>query len=96
MKTLQDIKNTLNKHKPDLLERYPIKSLAIFGSFARNEQTDDSDLDLMVEFNDRIGLRFVDLAEEIEDFLGIKVDLVSRKGIKEKYFQAIKSELIYV
>jgi uncharacterized protein len=96
MKTLQDIKNTLNKHKPDLLERYPIKSLAIFGSFARNEQTDDSDLDLMVEFNDRIGLRFVDLADEIEDYLGIKVDLVSRKGIKERYFQAIKSELIYV
>jgi predicted nucleotidyltransferase len=96
MKTLQDVKNTLNRHKPDLLERYPIKSLAIFGSFARNEQTDDSDLDLMVEFNDRIGLRFVDLANEIEDYLGIKVDLVSRKGIKERYFQAIESELIYV
>ena len=96
MKTLQDIKNALNRYKPELLERYPIKSLAIFGSFARNEQTDDSDLDLMVEFNDRIGLRFVDLADEIEDYLGIKVDLVSRKGIKERYFKVIKSELIYV
>ena len=96
MRTLQDIRLTLNKHKPDLLTKYPIKSITIFGSFARNEQTDDSDLDLMVEFNDKIGIRFIDLADEIEDYIGIKVDLVSRKGLKDRYFQAIKSELVYV
>lgn len=70
--------------------------MAIFGSFARNEQTDESDLDLMVEFNDKIGIRFIDLADEIEDYIGVKVDLVSRKGLKDRYFRAIKSELVYV
>jgi predicted nucleotidyltransferase len=86
----------LNKYKTALLEKYPIESLAIFGSFARNEQTNQSDLDLLVDFNDSIGIRFIDLADELEDYIGVKVDLVSRKGIKDKYFQAIKSELVYV
>jgi len=50
----------------------------------------------MVEFNDKTGIRSIDLADELEKYIGIKVDLVSRKGIKDRYFQAIKSELIYV
>ena len=50
----------------------------------------------MVEFKDKIGIRFIDLAEEIENLVGFKVDLVSRNGIKERYFKVIKPELIYV
>ena len=80
----------------DLRSRYPINSLSIFGSYARGDQTNDSDLDLLVEFNDRIGIRFVDLAEEIEEKLGMKVDLVSRKGVKDKYLKEISKELINV
>lgn len=79
-----------------LYEKYSIKSLAIFGSYARKEQNDQSDLDLMVEFKDKIGIRFIDLADDIEKIIGIKVDLVSKRGIKEKYLQAIHSDLIYV
>ena len=56
MRTSQEIRTKLNHHKPKLPGNYLIKSIAIFGSFARNEQTEDSDLDLMVEFNDKIGL----------------------------------------
>ena len=96
MRTLQDIESTLKNHKLLLLEKYPIKSLAIFGSYARNEQTTQSDLDLVIEFNDKIGIRFIDLAEELENLIGFKIDLVSRNGIKEKYYQAIKNDLIYV
>jgi uncharacterized protein len=70
--------------------------MAIFGSYARNEQKKESDLDVMVEFNGNIGIQFIDLAEEIESITGLKVDLVSRNGIKDRYFQAIKSELVYV
>lgn len=70
--------------------------MAIFGSFARKEQDDKSDLDLIVEFNGKIGIRFIDLADEIENIIGFKVDLVSRKGIKGKYYQSILSDLIYV
>lgn len=96
MKTLREIELILGTHKQHLFSEYPIKSLAIFGSYARREQKDESDLDLLVEFNDRIGLRFIDLADELEKLIGFKVDLVSRKGIKEKYFQKIQSDLTYV
>jgi predicted nucleotidyltransferase len=96
MKTLRDIELTLGKHKEHLFSDYPIKSLAIFGSYARREQKEESDLDLLVEFNDKIGMRFIDLADELEKLIGFKVDLVSRKGIKDKYYQKIQSDLTYV
>lgn len=70
--------------------------MAIFGSYSRSEQNENSDLDIVVEFTDKIGIRFIDLAEEIEDLIGFKVDLVSKNGIKEKYLKAINSDLIYV
>ena len=96
MKTLNEIKNTLGSHKNRLFQDYPIKSMAIFGSYSRREQNDSSDLDILVEFSDRIGVRFIDLAEELESIIGFKVDLVSKKGIKEKYLKSIDSDLIYV
>lgn len=96
MKTLEEIEQLLRKHKQNLFSRYPIRSMAIFGSYARNEQDEKSDLDIVVEFNDKIGIRFIDLADEIEKLIGFKVDLVSRKGIKEKYFERIKEDLTYV
>ena len=96
MKSLQEIKSTLNNNKEYLFTEYPIKSLAIFGSYARNDQDNNSDLDLLVEFNEKIGIRFIDLANEIEKIIGFKVDLVSKKGIKDKYYQSILSDLIYV
>jgi len=96
MKSIQEIKNTLSHHKQALFRDYPIRSLAIFGSYARREETNESDLDILVEFSDKIGIRFIDLAEDLEKILGTKVDLVSKNGIREKYLQHINSDLIYV
>lgn len=96
MRTLQEIEDTLSNHKSRLFREYPIKSMAIFGSFSRREQNDYSDLDILVEFSDKIGIRFIDLADELENIIGLKVDLVSKKGIKEKYLKSIDSDLIYV
>jgi predicted nucleotidyltransferase len=79
-----------------LFSEYPIKSLAIFGSFVRKEQNESSDLDLLVEFSEKIGVRFIDLAEELETILGFKVDLVSKNGVKEKYLMSFDSDLVYV
>ncbi len=70
--------------------------MAIFGSYSRGENTDESDLDVLVEFDGKIGIRFIDLAEEIEEIVGLKVDLVSRNGIKDGYLKAINPDLIYV
>ncbi|ASV29005.1 nucleotidyltransferase family protein [Maribacter cobaltidurans] len=96
MKSLSEIKSTLERNKSRLFYSYPIKSLAIFGSFARNEGKENSDLDIIVEFNDKIGVRFIDLANELEKLIELKVDLVSRKGIKKRYLQSIEEDLIYV
>ena len=96
MKSLSEIKFLLAEHKEPLFTSYPIQSLAIFGSYARNEQNNSSDLDLLVEFNDKIGIRFIDLANEIEKIVGMNVDLVSKKGVKRRYFEVIEDDLIYV
>ena len=96
MKSIQEIRNTLSHHKQALFRNYSIRSLAIFGSYARKEQTEESDLDILVEFSGKIGIRFIDLAEDLEKIVGTKVDLVSKNGIKEKYLQHINSDLIYV
>lgn len=96
MKSLAEIRASLKTLKDRLRRDYPIRSLAIFGSYARNEQSANSDLDLLVEFDENVGIRFIDFANELEKQLGVKIDLVSRKGIKEKYFKAIQSDLVYV
>ena len=96
MKSLEKIKESLKLNKADLFKRYPLKSLAIFGSYSSGNQNEKSDLDLLVEFNGKIGIRFIDLAEEIEQIVGLKVDLVSKNGVNKKYFQVIETELQYV
>lgn len=96
MKTLSEIKTILNSHKDRLFSDYPIKSMAIFGSYTRKTQNDSSDLDILIEFSDRLGIRFVNLADDMEKIIGLKVDLVSKGGIKEKYLATINSDLIYV
>lgn len=96
MKSLSEIKKILEDNKQRLFSKYSILSLAIFGSYARNEEKEDSDLDLIVEFKRNIGIEFIDLADEIEETLKMKIDLVSKKAIKENYFNAIQSDFIYV
>lgn len=88
--------NKLKTAKSILLKEYPIKHLAIFGSVSRQEENEDSDVDILVEFDRPVGMEFIHLCYELEKILNRKVDLVSRNGIKEKYFNEIKEDLIYV
>ena len=96
MLSRQDILSVLRSAKPQLEKNYGIKSLALFGSYSRNEASTKSDIDVMVEFNFSPGIRFIDLADELETLLQHKVDLVSRKAVKPKYFLHIEPQLIYV
>lgn len=86
----------LRRHKSSLFSKYPLHSLAICGSVARGEATEGSDLDILVEFSGNIGLAFVDLAEELEHITQFKVDLLSRNGLKERYFQSIQPDLFFI
>lgn len=96
MLTLNEIKQQLSQLKPVLQQKYPLTSLAIFGSYARNEATEKSDVDVLVEFNGKIGIQFIDLADEIEACLGIRTDVITKNSLKPNYFEHIKEDLIYV
>ena len=85
----------LKKSKPDLQKRYPISELGLFGSNARGDFNEKSDIDILVDFNDRIGIGFISLAHELEDIFHTKIDLVSCKGIKPKYLPFVEKSLIH-
>lgn len=96
MKTMSEIQEILRGYKKYLVRKYKIKNLGIFGSYCRGEANENSDIDIIVEFYEPIGLGFIDLAFELEKILNQKVDLVSKSGIKPKYFKCIQEDLIYV
>jgi predicted nucleotidyltransferase len=96
MKTLDEIKSILVDNKSRLSDEFGLTELAVFGSYSRNDQTEDSDIDVLVDFGKPVGLEFIELAIELENLLGLKVDLVSKNGIKPRYFESVKEELVYV
>ena len=96
MEQLSKIKQVLAQLKPELFERFHVRSLGLFGSVLRDDFSPTSDVDIIVDFNRPVGIEFIDLADYIERRLQIKVDLVSRNGVKDKYFKAIEREIVYV
>ena len=96
MKTLEEVKSILENHKARLHKVYDVYELGVFGSYSRNDQNSGSDIDILVDFDKPVGLEFIELAFELEALLGLKVDLVSKNGIKPRYLEAVKEDLIYV
>lgn len=96
MTELNEIKQILTQLKPELRQKYFVNSIGLFGSIVRDDFTDQSDIDIIVDFSRPVGIEFIDLANYIESKLSKKVDLVSRKGVKPKYYHQIESEIIYV
>lgn len=96
MRSAKEILETLQQAMPELTRDFPLTRLALFGSYARGEQTEGSDVDILVEVDPAIGLRFVDLAERIESLLGLHADVVSRRSITPRHWAVIESELVDV
>jgi len=93
---LASVKNVLKKLKPELSDKYAVSTIGLFGSIVRDDYTEESDIDIIVTFSRRVGMEFIDLANELETILKRKVDLVSRNGVKEKYLKVIDPEIVYV
>jgi len=96
MRHLSEIKQILAQLKPELAHRFGVHSIGLFGSVVRDDFSASSDIDIIVDFSKPIGIEFIDLAHYVEQKLKQKVDLVSRNGVKAKYFKAIEREIVYV
>ena len=96
MKTREEILSLLSENKAELKNRFKVQKLALFGSYARGDQREESDVDILVDVDPSIGLEFVTLAERIEKLLGLHVEVVSRKAIKPRALKMIEQELVYV
>ena len=82
---------------PELRDRYRVRSLALFGSYARGEQTPESDLDLLVEFDEVPGFfAFSEMQYSLEDALGLRVDLFTRPMLKPRLAPRIDRDLVAV
>lgn len=92
------IKKKIKKSKPEIAKRFYVKEIGLFGSYVRNEQTAKSDLDVLVDFSKPIGWDVVDLQEYLQKLLGVKVDLVLKKGLvrNKKLWKLVKLEVLYV
>lgn len=97
MYSLEVILDKLKQKKPELEKRYAVSELGVFGSFARGDQQQTSDIDILVDFSSRIdGFQYIRMAHELEDLFEQKIDVVSRKGIKSKYLPFVEKNLIHV
>jgi predicted nucleotidyltransferase len=96
VKTTQDVLDLLRAVRPQLAREFGITRLAIFGSYARGDQREDSDVDVLVEIDPSIGMRFVDLAERIEALLGVRSDVVSHRAIAPRHWAWIEKDLVDV
>ena len=96
MYTLQDIVEKLKKVKPELQKKYPITGIGVFGSYARGEANQESDIDIAVDIQGFMGLSFVAMADEIEDILGIKTDVIPLRSVKPEYLPYIEKDIVYV
>lgn len=96
MSQLTNIKSLLTELKPELMNRYHVRTIGLFGSIVRNDFSSQSDIDIIVDFTRPVGVEFIDLGDFIENKIKRKVDLVSKNGIREKYYKAIEREIVYV
>jgi predicted nucleotidyltransferase len=94
---LADVKNILNAVKPQLMQKYHVSEIGIFGSSVREQQNTRSDIDILVDFDSIISaFTFINLKEDLTDKLGVKVDLVSKKALKPRIGKNVLQEVTYI
>jgi predicted nucleotidyltransferase len=94
---LNKLRQTLREQLPALRGNYHVASLGLFGSYVRRENRPDSDLDILVTFDETPGLfQFIELENHLGDLLGVKVDLVMREALKPQIGSRILAEVVPV
>ena len=94
--TKEDILNYLSKYKKEFQEKYYVEEIGLFGSYARNEATPNSDIDIFVKMKPDL-FKIVELKEKIESDLQKRVDIIRKhKTIKPLLLKAIERDVTYV
>ena len=97
MKNLNEIRQVLAGQKKSLCERYQITELGVFGSYARGEQTETSDVDILVDYEVApTFVMLVELRDYLSEVFGLKVDIVTKNGLKSRIRDRVLAEAIYV
>ena len=97
MKTIKEIKTILHRQNAKLKEKYGLRVVEIFGSYARGEQRSESDIDLLVEILKPISLLELVGAEiYLSEILGIKVELVPKRSVREETKKTISREAVAI
>ena len=92
-----DVLQVLEKHLPELRERFSVTSLRVFGSVARDDAASGSDVDVLVDFEETPSLfKFLRLRGFLEDLLGNKVDLIAESGLKDRVRPYVERDAISV
>ena len=95
MQDVEIIRRKLLRHKAELRKKFKVKTIGVFGSYARGEQKRSSDVDVLVEFEQPVGLfQFMALENYLSDLLGVRVDLVSKKALKPHIGERILAEVV--
>ncbi len=89
------IEEILRRFKPVLRDKFKVKEIGVFGSYARDEEAETSDVDILVEFYEPVGWEFIDLQEFLEEILGKEVDLVTVGALKPQLREKILAEVVY-
>ena len=96
-RSLESLLKILRQRLPTLAEHYGVETLEVFGSYVRDEQKTDSDLDILVTFREAPSLlTFVAIENYLSDELGVKVDLVMKDSLKPAIGEIILNEAMPV
>ena len=97
MKKLEEIQTALKEELPYLRKKFNVKKIGLFGSYVRDEQTEKSDLDMLVDFEKPLGFfKLINLEDYISKKLGTKVEVVTPGALKERIKPYIMRDIIYV
>jgi uncharacterized protein len=101
MRTLEELRQILSPQKKSLCAKYKITQLSIFGSYARGEQTETSDVDFLVDYSEYIEkaptlIDLIELRSYLSELLDMKVDIVTRNGLKPRIRDRVLAEATYI
>jgi uncharacterized protein len=99
MKTLSEIQVLLKEHKPYLQQQYGMRIIGVFGSYVRNEQRPESDIDILIELERPPRITLIDLVEleyKLSDLLGVKVDIALKQNLRKRIGKRILDEVVFL